>query len=266
MWPIVVNQYSVVAIGGGNKVKPLHGRLGGYLLPVINEILTGQDYAARSDPPLAIILCPNWETAQDVSELCATLAENITVANDGKKFRIGCIFANELKHAAELSNGCHVLVTTPSSLKRMLDPAMNITSMDRCSHLIIEKASDTISRFHSEIADITLTFLRYRHKFSNQPNQIIVSSDEWSEAIRQYSQAFLMRKENIGPYFVIANPLEALVYSKLKFNAHVCEESKSEILEKLLLQSVVKPNQVSVVFCKNGQSVQSLQNLLHRKG
>ena len=262
MWPIIANQCSVVAIGGRNKAKPLHGRIGGYLLPLVNEILTGQDYAARSDPPLAIILCPNWETAQDVSEQCATLAETITVANDGKPFRIGCIFANELKHAAELSNGCHVLVTTPISLKRMLDPAMNITAMDRCCHLVIEKASESIPKYHSEIENITLTFLRFRHKFSHQPSQIIVSSDEWSEAIRQYSQAFLMRKEKIGPYFVIANPLEALVYSRLKFKAHICE-SKADILEKMLRS--VTPNQVSVVFCKNAQSVQSVQDLLQKK-
>ena len=42
------------------------------------------------------------------------------MANDSQEFRVGCIFANEKAHAVEITNGCHVLVTTPNSLSRML--------------------------------------------------------------------------------------------------------------------------------------------------
>ena len=164
------------------------------MVPLINQILTCKDYAPKSNAPLAIILCPEWESAQDVSEKCTDLGSQITVANDGKPFRVGCVFANEMKHAAELYNGkkvtrvfltllplltrisiylgCHVLVTTPTSLKRMLDPSFNITSMDRCCHLIIECADDCIVKFHQEIDFISKAFLKERRKYPNQPNQV----------------------------------------------------------------------------------------------
>lgn len=105
MWPIVHNLYSLVAIGIRNKNNPLHGRIGGYLVPLVNQILTCQDYAPTSNPPLAIILVPDWQSAQDVSEITTELGSHISVANDGKPFRVGCVFANEMKHAAELYNG-----------------------------------------------------------------------------------------------------------------------------------------------------------------
>ena len=75
------------------------------MVPLINQILTCKDYAPKSNAPLAIILCPEWESAQDVSEKCTDLGSQIAVANDGKPFRVGCVFANEMKHAAELYNG-----------------------------------------------------------------------------------------------------------------------------------------------------------------
>ena len=259
MWPIVHNLYSMVAIGSRNKSNPLHGRIGGYLVPLVNQVLTCQDYAPTSNPPLAIILVPDWQSAQDVSEIATELGSHIVLANDGKTFRVGCVFANEMKHAAELYNGCHVLVTTPTSLKRMLDPSINITSLERCSHLIIEFADTCIIKFHQEIDDISKTFLKLRRRFPNQPNQMIVSSDEWSEPIRQYVQCFLMRPDCIGPYFVLGNPLEALVYSKLKFKAHVVETCKQDQLVQLLLN---EKKSLSVVFCKDSLSVAKVQRML----
>ena len=41
-------------------------------------------------------------------------------------------------------------------------------------------------------------------KLSNgNPTQIIVSSDEWSEAVKGFVQAYLLRSEYVGPYFVL---------------------------------------------------------------
>ena len=143
----------------------------------------------------------------------------------------------------------------------MLDPSINITSLERCCHLIIEFADTCIIKFHQEIDDISKRFLKLRRKFPNQPSQMIVSSDEWSEPIRQYIQCFLMRRDCIGPYFVLGNPLEALVYSKLKFKAHVVE-SKQDQLDQILKKG---RKNFSVVFCKDSVSVSKVQKMLQLK-
>ena len=78
--------------------------------------------------------------------------------------------------------------------------------------------------------------------------------------MRQYVRLFLMRRDCIGPYFVLGNPLEALVYSKLKFNTHVVE-SKQDKLVELLKERTTKT--FSAVFCKDQSSVYMVQKMLH---
>ena len=122
------------------------------------------------------------------------------MANDSREFRVGCIFANEKAHAVEITNGCHILVTTPKSLLRMLDPNNNITSFERCQHLVFERADGCFEKFHDQIKEIMKIYL----KLSNgNPTQIIVSSDEWSEAVKGFVQTYLLRSEYVGPYFVL---------------------------------------------------------------
>ena len=122
------------------------------------------------------------------------------MANDSREFRVGCIFANEKAHAVEITNGCHILVTTPKSLLRMLDPNNNITSFERCQHLVFERADGCFEKFHDQVKEIMKIYL----KLSNgNPTQIIVSSDEWSEAVKGFVQAYLLRSEYVGPYFVL---------------------------------------------------------------
>ena len=85
MWPIVQKFNSLVAIGGrklkASKSKPeekeLHSRVGGYLVPLMNLILTGANYDPPSDAPLAIITCPDWPEAQSIANICANLGEGM---------------------------------------------------------------------------------------------------------------------------------------------------------------------------------------------
>ena len=149
MWPMVQKLNSVVVVGGRSLLKDsakellLYDRPGGYLIPLINQILVGQSYPPKSHAPLAIILCPDWKIVEDISTQCRNLGKlifivqsfhlnflchhfllsghNIKVKNDPfSPLIVGCVFANEKSHAVKMSNGCHILVTTPRSLTRML--------------------------------------------------------------------------------------------------------------------------------------------------
>ncbi len=54
--------------------------------------------------------------------------------------------------------GCHVLVTNPCSLLRMLEE--ELTRLNRCCHLVIEEASVTLDKFKEEVAKITAMFMK----------------------------------------------------------------------------------------------------------
>ena len=83
MWPIVQKFNSLVAIGGRQikrekkspEDKELHSRVGGYLVPLVNQILTGTNYDAPSDAPLMIIICPDWPEAQSIANVGQDLGQ-----------------------------------------------------------------------------------------------------------------------------------------------------------------------------------------------
>ena len=170
MWPIVQKLFSLVAIGGKSKGLELFGRIGGYLVPLVNQLLTSE-ISGNSSSPLAVIICPDWEVAQIVANGCSELGKDL-LANDGKTFEVGCIFANEIAHAVKLTNGCHVLVTTPNSLLRMLDPGAKITNLDRCTHLIFERADECFEKFHMEVKDIMKMYLKAKSCRKDEKSQV----------------------------------------------------------------------------------------------
>ena len=109
------------------------------------------------------------------------------------------------------------------------DPKSNITNLSRCCHLIIEEASDCLEKFSSEIENIMKNLLLSRKPGIEQPIQIVISSYEWNVALEQYVELFMKRKDVVGPFMVLANCLEALIYSKLKFQTHFMESTDSKL-------------------------------------
>jgi superfamily II DNA/RNA helicase len=178
LWPVVNKSFSLVTIGPKLSHSNLNGRQGGFLIPLVNQILTGEKYSKPGDSPLAIIICPFWQTVQDLASLCNELGTGIPVGNDGQEFTVGSVYNNEQNYAVHLTNGCHLLVTTPRSLVRMLDPSKNLTSLERCGHLIFEQAEICFEEFPNEVQNITKKYLVHRGLKPNETNQ--VSKAWWS--------------------------------------------------------------------------------------
>ncbi len=156
------------------------------------------------------------------------------------------------KHFINLISGCHVLVTTPRSLIRLLDDSANLLVLDNCLHLVVEDADKTLSLFSNEIKEIVKSL--WQHKTVMNKCQIIVSSNAWNEAIRQFVKAFMMPADNIGPYFVIGYPVEAIKYAKLPLTCVVRDDHEGK-LEALL--EVIGEQKV-VVMCTDLDVVQEV--------
>ena len=135
-----------------------------------------------------------------------------------------------------------------------LDPKANITNLSRCCHLIIEEASDCLEKFSSEIESIMKNLLLSRKPEIEQPYQIVVSSSEWNVALEQYVELFMKRKNMVGPFIVLANCLEALIYSKLEFQTHFMESTTSK-LEALFEMFVGRSGKRDFIICWKIQGV-----------
>lgn len=265
LWGSFKNVNSIVAIGGRDKLSnsidketELFSRVGGYLIPLINRLITGLDYSPGSSEPLVIIICPDWPIAQVMAELCSLLGRDISVDNDGKKFNVGCVFANEKAHAVDLTNGCHVLVTTPDSLIRMMDLRLRITSLERCCHLIFERADECFEKFNHQIKIIMDKFNKFRALATREPNQIIVSSDEWTTPVKEFIEAYLMKQDIVGPQIFLGHPLEALVYSQMKLKVHSVQGEKWRHLMRFL-KNTPSEDKLKVVFVSDDDSLRIVQ-------
>ena len=76
-----------------------------------------------------------------------------TCASSPREIKVLAIYEKEgeEKKAVALANGCHVLVTTPPSLVRILTGDSPVTNLDRCCHLMVEKADVTFDRFADDV-------------------------------------------------------------------------------------------------------------------
>ena len=274
LWPIIYKSNSAVIISG--KLK---NRYGSYLIPLINQILVGESYSKQSHAPLAVILCPDWIIAKQVCNFAIDLGSKVhldnehtaaredksyqgfKVNNDSLPFHPVVMYCNEKLYASKLANGCHLLITTPKSLSRMLNPLANLVNLNRCCHIIFEEAHECFDKFPQEVNHIVNNFIQLRNEAPSQPAQIIVSSQEWNRAIETFVKTFMIRDDVVGPFLVFENPLEALIYSQIDIKTQVFEtqEEKLHGLQKILEQP---SDHLDVIFCKDAHSSSKISKFL----
>ena len=62
--------------------------------------------------------------------------------NDKRRLTARCIYEQERRMQPAILNGSHVLITTPTSLLRIV-AEFQYTNLDRCCHLIFDDADQT---------------------------------------------------------------------------------------------------------------------------
>ena len=56
MWPCLARSKSFIAVARRNGGKTV-----GFLIPLINSLLSMDDYPPETEAPLAVIVCPTWK-------------------------------------------------------------------------------------------------------------------------------------------------------------------------------------------------------------
>ena len=126
-WPIALSGRDMVGIAQTGSGKTL-----GYMLPAIIHI-NHQDYLRPGDGPIALILAPTRELAQQISEVANEFGRS-------SKLRHTCVYGGAPKGAQlrDLERGVEICIATPGRLIDFLE--MGKTNLRRCTYLVLDEA------------------------------------------------------------------------------------------------------------------------------
>ena len=126
-WPIALSGKDMVGIAMTGSGKTL-----AYLLPSIIHI-NHQPYLERGDGPIALVLAPTRELAQQIQEVAIEFGKS-------SKIRNTCVFGGAPKgpQIRDLENGCEIVIATPGRLIDILE--MGKTNLRRTTYLVLDEA------------------------------------------------------------------------------------------------------------------------------
>ncbi len=126
-WPMALSGRNMVGIADTGSGKTLS-----FILPAIVHI-NHQPTLTRGDGPIAVVLAPTRELAQQIQ----TVSEKY-----GRSSRVKsvCVFGGASKgpQARELERGVEILIATPGRLIDFLDSGK--TNLRRCTYLVLDEA------------------------------------------------------------------------------------------------------------------------------
>ncbi|EDW17658.1 ATP-dependent RNA helicase p62 [Drosophila mojavensis] len=243
-WPIVLSGNNLVGIAKTGSGKTL-----AFILPAIVHI-NGQPTLKRGDGPIALVVAPTRELAQQIQ----------TVANDfgsSSYVRNTCIFggAPRSKQASDLQNGVEIVIATPGRLLDFLQSGT--TNLRRCTYLVLDEADRMLDMgFEPQIRKI-LSQIR-------PDRQILMWSATWPKEVRQLAEDFL------GNYIQInIGSLELSANHNIRQYVDVCAEHEKGSKLKDLLSHIYDqsgmPGKI-IIFVATKKKVDELARFINAFG
>ncbi|XP_034176568.1 putative ATP-dependent RNA helicase DDX5 isoform X1 [Osmia lignaria lignaria] len=243
-WPIAMSGQNMVGIAQTGSGKTL-----GYILPALVHI-SSQQPLNRGDGPIALILVPTRELAQQIQDVAHTFS-SLSYAKST------CIFggAPKGKQARDLEQGIEICIATPGRLIDFLEHGT--TNLRRCTYLVLDEADRMLDMgFEPQIRKIIEQIRPDR--------QVLMWSATWPKEVRNLAEEYLVdyTQLNIGSLTLSAN------HNILQI-IDVCEEhEKQSKLENLLQEiSSVNPNDgKTIIFVETKKKVENIARNIRRYG
>ncbi|XP_044008433.1 ATP-dependent RNA helicase p62-like isoform X2 [Aphidius gifuensis] len=243
-WPIAMSGGNMVGIAQTGSGKTL-----GYILPAIVHI-NSQQPLGRGDGPIALVLAPTRELAQQIQ----------TVANDFGSLshvRNTCIFGGAPKggQARDLERGIEIVIATPGRLIDFLE--RGTTNLRRCTYLVLDEADRMLDMgFEPQIRKIIEQIRPDR--------QVLMWSATWPKEVRNLAEEYLTdyTQLNIGSLQLSAN------HNILQI-VDVCQEHEKEAKLGTLLQEIGNVNDdggKTIIFVETKKKVENITRNIRRYG
>ncbi|XP_058979555.1 ATP-dependent RNA helicase p62 isoform X2 [Musca domestica] len=243
-WPIAMAGHNLVGIAKTGSGKTL-----GYILPAIVHI-NNQAPLQRGDGPIALVLAPTRELAQQIQQVATEFGSSSYVRNT-------CVFGGAPKggQMRDLQRGCEIVIATPGRLIDFL--AAGATNLRRCTYLVLDEADRMLDMgFEPQIRKIISQIRPDR--------QTLMWSATWPKEVKQLAEDFL------GNYIQInIGSLELSANHNIRQVIDVCEESDKEEKLKSLLSEIYdtseNPGKI-IIFVETKRRVDHLVRFIRSFG
>jgi superfamily II DNA/RNA helicase len=241
-WPIALSGSNMVGIAQTGSGKTL-----AYTLPAIVHI-NHQPYLEQGDGPIALILAPTRELAQQISSTAADFGTTSRIRNT-------CVFGGAPKgpQLRDIERGVEIMIATPGRLIDFLEAGK--TNLRRCTYLVLDEADRMLDMgFEPQIRKI-LEQIR-------PDRQTLMWSATWPKEVRQLAEEFLTDyiQINIGSLTLSAN------HNILQI-IDVCQEHEKETKLMTLLQEIgAEDENKTIIFAETKRKVDSITRAMRRDG
>ncbi|XP_076244219.1 ATP-dependent RNA helicase p62 isoform X1 [Calliopsis andreniformis] len=243
-WPIAMSGQNMVGIAQTGSGKTL-----GYILPAIVHI-NSQQPLNRGDGPIALILAPTRELAQQIQSVANDFGSLSYVRNT-------CIFGGAPKggQARDLERGVEICIATPGRLIDFLE--RGTTNLRRCTYLVLDEADRMLDMgFEPQIRKIIEQIRPDR--------QVLMWSATWPKEVRNLAEEYLTNytQLNIGSLTLAAN------HNILQI-VDVCQEHEKETKLGTLLQEIGNVNDdggKTIIFVETKKKVENITRNIRRYG
>lgn len=186
-WPIAMSGKNLVGIAQTGSGKTL-----AYILPAIVHI-NNQPPIRRGDGPIALVLAPTRELAQQIQQVATDFGNAAYVRNT-------CVFggAPKREQARDLERGVEIVIATPGRLIDFLE--RGTTNLQRCTYLVLDEADRMLDMgFEPQIRKIIEQIRPDR--------QTLMWSATWPKEVRKLAEDYLgdYMQINIGSLQLSAN-------------------------------------------------------------
>lgn len=241
-WPVVLSGRDLVGIAQTGSGKTL-----AYMLPATVHI-NHQQRPQRGEGPVALILAPTRELAQQIQKVAHDFGSTTMIRNT-------CIFGGSPKgpQARDLERGVEIVIATPGRLIDFLEKGT--TNLHRCTYLVLDEADRMLDMgFEPQIRKIIQQIRPDR--------QVLMWSATWPKQVQALAEEFLVDyvQVNVGGLSLSAN-------HNIKQIVEVCEESeKEEKLTKLLKEIGSDRQNKIIVFVETKKKVDDITKVIKRDG
>ncbi|KAF0288942.1 putative ATP-dependent RNA helicase DDX17 [Amphibalanus amphitrite] len=241
-WPIALSGRDMVGIAQTGSGKTL-----AYMLPAIIHI-NHQDYLRPGDGPVALVLAPTRELAQQISEVASEFGRS-------SKLRHTCVYGGAPKggQLRDLERGVEIVIATPGRLIDFLE--MGKTNLRRCTYLVLDEADRMLDMgFEPQIRKIVEQIRPDR--------QTLMWSATWPKEVRRLAEEFLTdyTQLNVGSLDLAAN------HNILQI-VDVCEShEKFQKLFRLLEEIMAEKENKTIIFTETKRGSDELTRQMRREG
>ncbi|XP_064630913.1 uncharacterized protein LOC135489471 isoform X1 [Lineus longissimus] len=241
-WPLALCGRDVVGVAQTGSGKTLS-----FILPAIVHI-NHQPYLRPNDGPIALVLVPTRELAQQVQQVATEFGSTSRIKNV-------CVYGGAPKgpQIRSLERGAEICIATPGRLIDFLERGN--TNLKRCTYLVLDEADRMLDMgFEPQIRKI-LEQIR-------PDRQTLMWSATWPKEVRRLAEDFLKEylQVNIGALQLHAN------HNILQI-IDVCEEYEKERKLKALLEDIMaEAEKKTLIFTETKRKADDLSRRLKREG